>query len=324
MIAVIGANGFVGAHVVRALLDRGEDVVGGMRDPGGDLNRVLADSLDDPRLTLARVDLEELESITSCLASYGVDSVVDVTGYPPKLLDPATDVRRRTDMTVNLLEAVRSAGVARLTVTSSTDVYFHLPAAEIPYQEDARVVLQEQGDNFLTQAWAKKVLEVVVGMYARSYPLDLCTARLSGVYGPGYRTYLSLISRLAKAGATGSEIDYDRSRGGVPIRQAGYDLCHAEDVARGVATVHLAPRREHRVYNIGAGRVLTHGEVTDVAVRACPSLPVRTRDDEAYVARRPNAWMSTERIRTEFGWEPQVGLAEGFADYVSWLRGQEA
>jgi len=318
VIVVLGGTGFVGAHTAMALAARGHEVVATRRGTGP-VPRVLAPGVADGAVRIAQVELTDAAAVERLFAEERPDSVVDLSGHAPKELDPATDVRERTAMLTAVLEGVRACGVPRLTVTSSTDVYWCLPPEEIPYTEDARVVLQESADNFLTQAWAKKLLEIVSGMLARAYGTELLTVRLGGVYGPGYGTYLSLISRLARAAVLGEEPDYARERGGIPVAEAGYDLSYAADIADGIATVHLAPHPARPVYNIGAGRAVTHGEVTRAVEEAVPGFTGRLRSRPDAVARRPNPWMSTERIRTEFGWAPRHPLAEGVRAYVAHL-----
>lgn len=321
MIVVLGGTGFIGSHTAAALAASGEEVVVTTRS-GGRRNRVLAGDVSAGRVRVLELDLTHRDALTSMLRELRPDSVIDLSGHAPKELDPADDVMERATALTNVLEAVRQAGVSRLTITSSMDVYWCLPADEIPYVEDTRVVLQERGDNFITQAWAKKVLEVTVGMYARQCDVDVLTLRLGGVYGPGYSTYLSLVSRLARAAATAAPVDYDRSLGGIPVAEAGYDLSYVKDIAGGISTIHRSSERQHSIYNVGAGRAVTHGEVSATVESLVPGFVTQTRSRPDYVQRHPNAYMSMQRATDEFGLELSYTLERGVGEYLDWLRSE--
>src|SRR5277367_2671924 len=104
----------------------------------------------------------------------------------------------------------------------------------------------------------------ISAMFVRQYAVDILTLRLGGVYGPGYRTYLSLVSRRVRAAVTGQEPDYSRDHGGVPVYEAGSDLAFVKDITAGIAAVQLPNERRHRIYNVGAGHAVAHGAVTPV------------------------------------------------------------
>jgi UDP-glucose 4-epimerase len=92
-----------------------------------------------------------------------------------------------------------------------------------------------------------------------------------------------------------------------------------KDCAAGIQLVHMARRLTHRVYNVGAGRATTNGELLAAVNRTGPgphfSLPA---DAEAPGAR--NAYMDISLIREDTGYEPEYDVESGVADYVEWLQ----
>jgi UDP-glucose 4-epimerase len=97
------------------------------------------------------------------------------------------------------------------------------------------------------------------------------------------------------------------------------DFVHVDDV--GEAFVRAADAQPGRVYNVGSGRQTTVEEVVRVARSLLDldvepewgSMPDRRWDTETWVA-------NPERIRTELGWEARIGLEEGLARTLEWLR----
>jgi nucleoside-diphosphate-sugar epimerase len=316
MILVLGGTGFIGLHTVQALAAYGEPVVATSyrRSRGAELLATLTSS---GQVTVEPTDLTSRAAVQALFAKHRPDSVIDVSGYPPKELAPADEVRKRVSAWTNFLEAAQETG-SRVTLLSSMDTYWGLSPEHLPYQEDQPVPVQERADTFITQAWAKKAYEVIGSLFARQAGLRIRTVRAGGVYGPYYRTMLNLPSRLAVAALRGAEPDFSPAVGGRPVGTAGYDLAYVKDIARGIALVHFAQDPAHDVYNIGAGRAVTNDDIARAVEAAVAGFHVELAP--AAEAAPVNIWMDISRAAKDLGYRPQYSPADAVADYVEWLR----
>jgi UDP-glucose 4-epimerase len=319
VILVFGGTGFVGQHVARDLVDRGQRVVISAHSNVA-VPALLTDAADAALLEVAPVDITDPFGVMALVAKHRPDVVIDLTGHAPKVLSPGRDVSFRTSALVNILEATRLADVGRVILMSSMDVYWGIPSRQSPYREEFPVPLVEDDDHFIVQSWAKKTLEVIGNLYRRQHGMDIVFARASGIYGPLYRTYMNLPSRLVRA-AVGGESELTDGRE-TPFREGGYDQIYVKDAARALGMIASATHLRHAAYNVGSGGVPLYGAFAEAVRAAVPGcsidLPVRPSDVEP--GAMDGRWMSIERIEQELGFKPTYDIKTAIADYVRWAR----
>ncbi|MFC4945769.1 NAD-dependent epimerase/dehydratase family protein [Pseudonocardia sp. GCM10023141] len=316
---VLGGTGFIGLHAAQEILDKGERVVLTTHRRNHETPAVRA-AVERGDAVIEPVDISDKEQLFALVAKHRPDSILDITGYPPKELSPAQEISTRISNYVNMFEAAREYDVPRLTLTSSFDVYYGLDAALMPFREDQLVPLQEAEDNYMVQSWAKKTLEVVASMYRRQTGLRIVTVRPSGAYGPMYRTFLNVPSRLVRAAARGEAPDFSDRVDGVPLAEFGYDQLYVKDVGRAISAVHLEPKPKHTIYNVGAGEVLTNGRVLEAVQKAVPGFGCELAERAPGSELPLGMVVDTTRIREEFGFAPRYSVDEAVAEYVDWLR----
>jgi nucleoside-diphosphate-sugar epimerase len=324
MILVYGGNGFVGQHIARHLIDAGEHVVVTTHSRPMD-PVLLRDGISAGVAHVEAVDVTDPFAVMAVVAKYRPRVTIDATGHPPKSLAPGRDVTFRVGALVNILEAARLNDVTRVVLMSSMDAYWGLGRGRTPYREDMDVPLLESSDHFIVQSWAKKSLEVIGNLYRRQQGMDIAFVRASGVYGPLYRTFLNVPSRLVRAAVRRID-DFGEDKGGIPFAEDGYDQLYVKDLARGVGFVALAPSLRYPVYNIGSGRAPTYAEFARAAERAVPGFTIALRSvgAEPQAATRDSAmrglWMDIGRAREDFGYEPLYSVDRAIAEYADWLR----
>ena len=99
-------------------------------------------------------------------------------------------------------------------------------------------------------------------------------------------------------------------------------LTHIDDIADGIATAMASPAGRNEDFNISAGDERTIADIARIIWRACG------RDPEAFaLAHEPTfavdvvrRWPSVEKARRALGWEARIGIEEGIAQTVEWLR----
>jgi UDP-N-acetylglucosamine/UDP-N-acetyl-alpha-D-glucosaminouronate 4-epimerase len=171
---VTGGAGFVGSNLVRALLERGDDVVvldsfaTGRRE---NLEEVLAD------VELHEGDLRSYESVHAATA--GADVVFHqgaLPSVPRSIQDPVTTNAVNVDGTLNVLLAAREEEVGRVVFASSSSIYGDAPG--LPRREDQPVA------PIAPYGVAKLAAESYCRSFSRVYPLEAVSLRYFNVFGP--------------------------------------------------------------------------------------------------------------------------------------------
>ncbi|MBX3230025.1 MAG: GDP-mannose 4,6-dehydratase [Labilithrix sp.] len=311
---VTGGVGFIGHHLSRALVARGDTV------------HVLDDFSDAPyptrlkRLhaeTLAKESGDRFSVTEGCVTDRelarrltdGVSGVIHLAGLAgvrPSFADPARYAAVNVEGTATLMDAAQKAGVKTFAFASSSSVYGN--STPLPATEDAPAIDPES-----PYAATKRACELVASALARKTPEMRCPAlRFFTVYGPWQRPEMAITSFLRSI------------LKGEPITVFGdgsmkRDFTHVDDIVRGVlAAVDRAPAGV-RPYNLGSGAPITLNDLVAAMGRASGSAPKVERapvplgDVEATFA-------DIARAKTELGWAPRVRLEDGLATVVAWLR----
>jgi nucleoside-diphosphate-sugar epimerase len=102
-------------------------------------------------------------------------------------------------------------------------------------------------------------------------------------------------------------------------------LTHVDDIADGIVTAMASPAGENEDFNISAAQELSVAEIARIVWEACGNDPAAFELEhlppfEVDVQRR---WPSVEKARRVLGWEARIGVHEGIAQTVAWLRQQD-
>jgi UDP-glucose 4-epimerase len=299
---VTGGAGFIGAHLVRTLLEHGVRVrvvddlsVGSARYLEGLACELVVDHLERPGVA---------ERVTD-----GIDAVVHLAGragIPDSVADPIGGFAVNVGATVALLDAARLAGARRFVLASTNAV---LGEAVPPMREDALA-------HPISPYGASKLAgEAYVQAYAASYGMAACAVRFSNAYGGWALHKRSVVAAWVRDALEGRPLVVNGD--GSQTR----DFVHATDLAAGVLAVLEAP--EARV----AGEVFQLGSGVETSVAALAALvgdavggdvrvvhaPARAGD----VARNVSDVAKAARV---LGWTPRIRLADGVSDTVAWFR----
>lgn len=163
---------------------------------------------------------------------------------------------------------------------------------------------------------SKASAELMVRSFHRTYGLDTRVTRCSNNYGP-YQHPEKLIPRFVTSLLDGGQVPLYGD--GSNVR----DWLHVDDHCTGIALV-IERGSAGEVYNIGGGTELTNRELTGLLLEATDSdwtsvqnVTDRKGHDQRYS-------VTTDKARTELGYEPRVPFAEGLADTVRWYRDNTA
>jgi UDP-glucuronate 4-epimerase len=312
-VLVSGGVGFIGYHLSRALLARGDDVVvvddfSDAPYPAAEKHRNEGDlRAEFPRVVVARGCITDRAAMAPLVE--GAEIVVHLAGLAgvrPSFAEPARYARVNVEGTAVLHELAREAGIPRFVFASSSSVYGN--TTPLPAHEDSPAVAPES-----PYAASKRSAELVAAALCRRTPGMRCAAlRFFTVYGPRQRPEMA-ITLFARALLAGRPV---RMFGDGSMRR---DFTHVDDIVRGIlAAVERAPAG-YRAYNLGSSapielRALVRaiGQAAGVEPRVEPE-PVPLGDVDATFA-------DITRARQELGWEPHIPLTEGLRSVVRWVR----
>lgn len=312
-VLVTGGVGFIGYHVTRALLARGDDVL------------VVDDFSDAPYPRIAkrrneadlRREFPSARVVEGCVTDRaamaplvaGRDRVLHLAGLAgvrPSFVDPARYARVNVEGTAVVQELARQARIEHFVFASSSSVYGN--STPLPAREDAPAIVPES-----PYAASKRSAELVASTLCRAAPRMRCAAlRFFTVYGPRQRPEMA-ITLFARAVVDGRPIPMF---GDGSMRR---DFTHVDDIVRGVLTAMEKAPVGYREYNLGSSAPIDLRALIREIGEAAGVDP--TVEREAVPLGDVDAtYADVTRARVELGWEPRISLREGLATVVEWVR----
>jgi nucleoside-diphosphate-sugar epimerase len=316
---VTGGAGFIGGHLVRALLDSGRAVVVlDVRSFIPEARFVIGEDTDSLPLELASIG--DQARILDVFRVHRPDEVV----HAGMILDPAYLATNRATAfqvnvggVVNLVEAMIAFGVPRLVNFSSIGV---LPRVMYePIDADHPILLAASGPGTDFYGGTKAAAETLLYAYHQALGFDFRTIRPSAVYGLGMNQYVGPIKAMVENAVRGDPAHFEF--GGKHPRA----YTHVRDIASLVIAMLDAPDDADRVfYGSTGGALVTTTEVAQIVREVVPGADVEIGEELAE-AEKPVAALrgrlSVDNAREQLGWEPRYGsIREGIAQYAEQYR----
>jgi UDP-glucose 4-epimerase len=179
---VTGGAGFIGSHLVDALVARGDDVTV-VDDLSGGKETNLAGALAAGRAVLERVDIRDADALARVVKQARPEVIFHLAAQVDvriSIADPAYDARTNVEGTINVLEAARSAGSERpaRVVFASTGGAIYGETDVLPTPETVEPL------PMAAYGQSKFCAERYLGLYARLYGMSTIALRFGNVYGP--------------------------------------------------------------------------------------------------------------------------------------------
>lgn len=310
-ILVTGAAGFIGSAVSKALLDRGDTVIG-----IDDFNDYYDPSLKEARIKefctserfhLHRIDIRNASAIASALAPHAIDQICHLAaraGVRASLQQPILYAETNIVGTLHLLEYARHHNIRDFIFASSSSVYGN--SKRIPFTEEDPV-----NEPISPYAATKKACEMLAFTYHHQYGLHCTGLRFFTVYGPWGRPDMAALL-FANAILAGKPLDvYNFGK----MRR---DFTYIDDIVAGVVAAldHAYP---FEVFNLGNAHTeeLLHfielleqylGKATEK--RLLPLAPGDVVETSANI----------DKSRSMLDFSPKTIIEVGIMQFVQWYK----
>jgi UDP-glucuronate 4-epimerase len=324
---VTGAAGFIGFHTARALLARGDEVVGldnlnAYYDPA--LKAARLNLLQrNPHFRFAQMDIADRDAMQSLFARERFQRVIHLAaqaGVRYSTENPHIYVQSNVSGFLHVIEGCRTSAVEHLVYASTSSVYG--ANTRIPFVETENV------DHPLSlYAATKKANELMAHSYSSLYGLPTTGLRFFTVYGPWGRPDMALFlfTKNILAGRPIDVFNHGRHQ---------RDFTYVDDIVQGViaAVDHVAtpdpqwdsarPKPStssapYKIYNIGNQKpvaLLTYIDVLEQCLGRKAEknfLPMQMGDV-------PDTWADVEALAQDVGYRPSTELAVGVRRFVEW------
>lgn len=317
-VLITGGAGFIGAHLTRALLERGDRVAVLDNLSTGSIDNIRAFAhhplysfaIDDVRNALVLDRLaSEADAIVHLAAAVGVQLVVE---------RPTETIETNVLGTHAVLAAARRYR-CRTLLASTSEVYGK--GVRVPFAEDDDLLLGASSRSRWSYA-ASKLLDEFLGLAAhREYDLPVTVARFFNTVGPGQTgRYGMVVPRFVRAALQGAPIpvygDGDQSR----------CFCHVRDTVRAVIDLlDLPDQTSGEIYNIGSSQEVTINQLAKTVIDRTESassiqyIPYSEAYAPGFEDMRRRV-PDTNKVHAAIGWVPKHNLSQILDDVIEFER----
>jgi NAD dependent epimerase/dehydratase len=308
-VCVTGADGFIGSHLVEALVAGGAKVRAlsyytSFGRAGWLTNSPVADQVEILPGDI-RDNMRVAQAVKGCDTVFHLAALI---GIPYSYVAPESYVQVNVQGSFNVALACRDAGVSRLVHTSTSETYG--TAQYVPIDENHP--MQPQSPYSASKIGG----DMMVLSLRNAYELPVVVARPFNTYGPrqSTRAVLPTIATQLLRGASQIKLGaLDPTR----------DFNYVSDTVNGFLALGATPGIEGETINIGSGTEITVGDaakllmeiVGNEALIVTDQQRIRPADSEVERLLSDNA-----KIVKLTGWQPQVSLRDGFTAMVEWIR----
>ena len=336
VVLVTGAAGFIGANLVKRLLDEfegvkviGVDSITEYYDVRLKEERLVTLAEYGERFVFEKVNIADKQKIDSLFETYNPQVVVNLAaqaGVRYSITNPDAYIESNIIGFYNILEACRNHDIEHLVYASSSSVYGS--NVKVPYSTDDKV------DNPVSlYAATKKSNELMAHAYSKLYNIPSTGLRFFTVYGPCGRpdmAYFGFTNKLLK----GEKIEIFN------YGNCKRDFTYIDDIVEGVVRVmQHAPEKQtgedglpippYKVYNIGNNspeNLLDFVQILQEELIAAGVLPL-DYDFEAHkelvpmqAGDVPVTYADTSALESDFGFKPHTSLREGLRKFAVWYK----
>jgi len=309
-ILLTGSAGFIGFHVSRALLERGNAVIGvdNFNDYYDiklkeDRNAIL-EKYDNYKLH--RVDITDKKSLEEVFSKEKFDLICHLAMYAGvrnSIEQPNLYMHTNVEGTSNILELSHSHSIKDIVLASSSSVYGNNP---IPWKED-----QDVNKPINPYGASKIAAELLAYTYHNLYKLNITMLRFFSVYGPWGRpdmAYFTFANKITK----GEPIDvYNNGK----LKR---DFTYIDDIVDGTISAIDNPK-PYEIYNLGNHKSEELGYFIELIEKNLGKTA-----EKNYLPMQEGDFLENfadiDKAKNDLGFEPKTSLDKGIKKFVDWYK----
>ena len=309
-VLVTGGAGFIGHNVVRILEQQGHEciVIDTCTDygfiPEEELNYLVTNRINRIKSKIKLIDIREGTFVDTIFKTYEPDVVIHMASFPrQKVVEQnpllASDVM--SNGLINLLEKSKQYAVKKFVYISSSMVYGDF-STDVLEAHPCR----PQGQYGIMKLMGEKLVED----YHRQGAFDYTIIRPSAVYGE-WDVEDRVVSKFMTTAMRGETL---KVKGADEV----LDFTYVEDTAQGIVLAATQDIANGKVYNITRSdeRQYTLKDAAELAIRIAGKGTLEIQDRDLSFPKRGR--LSIMRAQRDLGYDPQVGVEEGFQRYYDW------
>lgn len=332
-ILVTGSAGFIGFHLAKVLLERGDEVVGldnindyydvnlkyaRLRELGIEKESLTTNnyalSTKFSKHKFIKANLEDRDTINKLFEEEKFDIVCNLAaqaGVRYSIQNPYAYIESNILGFINILEACRNYGMKNLVYASSSSVY-GLNEAQ-PFK-----TTDKTDTPISLYAATKKSNELMAHTYSHLYGINTVGLRFFTVYGPWGRPDMAPM-------LFSDAILNDRAIKVFNYGKMSRDFTYIDDIVNGIVNIidlqlKNEDKRAYKLYNIGNNSPVELLEFIETLEKAIGKeakkefLPIQDGDVESTYA-------DVSDLIADFGYKPDIKLSEGINEFVKWYKG---
>ena len=310
-VLVTGAGGFIGSHLVEALVEKGAQVKPFVRynsrnDWGmlENLPSIVKDNLDITTGDIIDFGVVK-KAVKNCDIVFHLAALI---GIPYSYHAPESYVTTNIKGTLNILQASVEEGVEKIVHTSTSEVYG--TAKYVPIDENHP--LQGQSPYSASKIGA----DMIAQSYFLSFNAPVAIIRPFNTFGPR-QSARAVIPTIISQGLSAQEINLGSLS---PVR----DLTYVKDTVNGFIKVAELEHSIGEIINIGNGKGITIGELAKkiLILMDCPNTSIHT--DEGRIRPEKSEVMQlicdNSKAKKMIGWSPECSLDQGLKETIRWIK----
>ena len=313
-ILLTGAAGFIGHHVTKRLLERGDTVIGidnfnNYYCPQWKFENCIPFDHHDNGQMLT-LDLRDYDRISQLMIEQRFDTVIHLAamaGVRSSVQHPGLYMQVNLTASQNLIELSRLHGVDNFVFASTSSVYGH--TKRIPFDEDDAC-----GLPLHPYAASKRAVEQIGSTYHRNYGLNFTALRLFTVYGPAGRPDM-MPYLLANSIVTGQSVP--RFRGAFQR-----DWTYVDDIANGIVAA-VDKQLGFEIINLGRGEPVSLDRFIS-SLQNVARGPANLNEITAPSTEMLVTFSCNDKARALLGFSPTISVAEGVELFWDWFETHRA